>query len=133
MQKDESTSILGQFATNGPVFRASGASVIHPQQDQCKGSPKEDADLTTLESDSNSLLDSSSESESDNVSPQLIAPIRNRTTQVIPSWSIADIAEEYCGNSTMPQYNPNNKIDLRSTISQKKLKKEIKIRIQQQE
>ena len=31
LQKDKSTSILGQFAINGPVFRASGASIIHPQ------------------------------------------------------------------------------------------------------
>ena len=81
--------IIVKFATNDPVFKASSASVIISQignslQDPCKGSAKDDADLPALESDSNSYFDSSSKSDSDNVSPKLSALIQNRTTQVIP-------------------------------------------------
>jgi len=58
-----------------------------------------------------------SESDSDNVSPKLNPPpIRNCTTQVNPRWTIVDIIEEFSGNLTMPQYNPNNKINRCATI-----------------
>jgi len=42
VQQEESTTILGQFAINDPVFRASGGIIMNPQQDKCKGSSKED-------------------------------------------------------------------------------------------
>ena len=135
VHQEESTTILGQFAINDPVFRASGGSIMNPQQDKCKGSAKEDVDLTIPESNSNNYFhsssESSSESDSDNVSPKLNPPpIQNRTTQVNPRWTVADIIQEFSGNSTMPQYNPNNKIN-RCAIIDPNIKKikEVKIGI----
>jgi len=108
---------------------------MNPQQDKFKGSTKEDVDRIIPESDSNSYFDSSSESssesspesssesDSDNISPKLNPPpIRNRTTQVNPRWTVDDIIEEYGDNSTMPQYNPNNKINRCATIVEKRWK-----------
>lgn len=120
--------MIVQFATNDSVFKASSASVINPQignslQAPYKGSAKDDADLPALDSDSNSLFDSSSGSDSDNISPQLSAAIRICITQVIPSWFVVYIAEEYRGTLTMPLYNPNNKINRCATLVPKSKKR----------